>query len=378
MAARWSKEKAWEWYNSRPWIRGCNYMGSDCANRIDQWQEYGFEEKLKTADREFALMEKIGYNSIRIIIEYEVWDRQHDGFMDRLDRYIGTAWKHGITSMIVLSNECSVRTPTFQPAVFGEQFREWGFHGGKEWKTWYAHGTDTRYNLLDNPEVVPHYYEMVREIMTKYAHDERVIAWNVMNEPGNGRASKSLPHLKKFFEIGREIDPIQPLMADVWRGMKNCRATTEIEQYALEESDVISFHSYTSYDDNIRLIYQLKKIGRPAINTEWLHRFYQKLEEIFPLYFLERIGCYQWGLVQGKYQTYEYSQATWQKYERDGYEAVKHIDFTKWCHDLYRFGGRFPYDPKEIEVIKKYTKMADAEFYERQADNGAIVTDDSL
>ena len=378
MAARWSKEKAWEWYNSRPWIRGCNYMGSDCANRIDQWQEYGFEEKLKTADREFALMEKIGYNSIRIIIEYEVWDRQHDGFMDRLDRYIDTAWKHGITSMIVLSNECSVRTPTFQPAVFGEQFWEWGFHGGKEWKTWYAHGTDTRYNLLDNPEVVPHYYEMVREIMTKYAHDERVIAWNVMNEPGNGRASKSLPHLKKFFEIGREIDPIQPLMADVWRGMKNCRATTEIEQYALEESDVISFHSYTSYDDNIRLIYQLKKIGRPAINTEWLHRFYQKLEEIFPLYFLERIGCYQWGLVQGKYQTYEYSQATWQKYERDGYEAVKHIDFTKWCHDLYRFGGRFPYDPKEIEVIKKYTKMADAEFYARQADNGAIVTDDSL
>ena len=376
--ARWSKEKAWEWYNSRPWIRGCNYMGSDCANRIDQWQEYGFEEKLKTADREFALMEKIGYNSIRIIIEYEVWDRQHDGFMDRLDRYIETAWRHGITSMIVLSNECSVRTPTFQPAVFGEQFWEWGFHGGKEWKTWYAHGTDTRYNLLDDPEVVPHYYDMVREIMTKYARDERVIAWNVMNEPGNGRASKSLPHLKKFFEIGREIDPIQPLMADVWRGMKNCRATTEIEQYALEKSDVISFHSYTSYDDNIRLIYQLKKIGRPAINTEWLHRFYQKLEEIFPLYFLERIGCYQWGLVQGKYQTYEYSQATWQKYERDGYEAVKHIDFTKWCHDLYRFGGRFPYDPKEIEVIKKYTKMADAEFYERQADNGAIVTDDSL
>ena len=244
---RWSKEKAWEWYRSRPWIRGCNYMGSDCANRIDQWQEYGFEQKLKTADREFALMEKIGYNSIRIIIEFEVWDRQHDGFMERLDRYLDTAWKHGISSMIVLSNDCAVRTPTFQPAVFGEQFWEWGFHGGKEYKTWYAHGTDTRYNLLDDPEVAPRYYEMVREIISKYARDERVVVWNLMNEPGNGRASKSLPHLKKFFEIAREIDPIQPLTADVWRGMKNCRATTEIEQYSLEESDIISFHSYTSY-----------------------------------------------------------------------------------------------------------------------------------
>ena len=375
---RWSKDRIWQWYNSRPWLRGCNYMSADCANRVDQWQEYGFEEKLKTADKEFALMEKIGYNSIRIIIEYEVWDRQHDGFMERLDRYLATAWSHGISSMIVLSNECSVRTPEFRPAVFGEQFWEWGFHGGREYKTWYQHGADNRYNLLDDPEVAPRYYEMVRELITKYKDDERVIVWNLMNEPGNGRASKSLPHLKKFFEIGREIDPIQPLTADVWRGMKNCRATTEIEQYSLEESDIISFHSYTSYDDNIRLIHQLKKLDRPAINTEWLHRFYQKLEEIFPLYFLERIGCYQWGLVQGKYQTYEYSQATWQKYERDGYDAVKHIDFTKWCHDLYRFGGRFPSDPKEIEVIKKYTKMADKDFRDEQSDSGAIVTDDSL
>lgn len=375
---RWSKEKAWEWYNGRPWLRGCNYLGSDCANRIDQWQEYGFEEKLETAKREFALMEKIGYNTIRIILEFEVWDRQHDGFMDRLDRYLSAAWEHGISSMVVLSNDCAVRTPEFVPAKFGEQFWQWGFHGGKEYGTWYAHGDDNRYSLLDDPEVAPRYYEFVREIISKYANDERVCVWNIMNEPGNARASKSLPHLKKFFEIGREIDPIQPLTADVWRGMKNCKATTEIEQYALDESDVISFHSYTSYLDNILLIHQLKKLGRPAMNTEWLNRNNQKLEEIFPLYFLEKIGSYNWGLVQGKYQTYEFSQLTWQKYEQKGYEAVKHIDFTKWCHDLFRFGGRFPYDPKEIEVIKKYCKLADEEFYGSKSTAGAIVNDDSL
>ena len=43
--SKWTKEKAWEWYNSRPWIRGCNYMSADCANRIDQWQKLGFEER---------------------------------------------------------------------------------------------------------------------------------------------------------------------------------------------------------------------------------------------------------------------------------------------------------------------------------------------
>ena len=44
----WTKEKAWEWYNARPWIRGCNYMSADCANRIDQWQELGWEERFQT------------------------------------------------------------------------------------------------------------------------------------------------------------------------------------------------------------------------------------------------------------------------------------------------------------------------------------------
>ena len=360
--ARWSKEKAWEWYRSYPWIRGCNYMGSDCANRIDQWQEYGFEEKLATAEKEFALMESIGYNSIRVIIEYEVWAEQHDGFMERFDRYIAAAARHGIYTMVVLSNECAVRTPTYVPPVFGEQRWELGFHGGKEFKTWYQHGKDDRYNILDDPTIAPKYYEMVRELITKYKDDPRILVWDLMNEPGNGRGNKSLVHLKKFFEIGQEIDPIQPLCADVWRGMKDGKATSEIEQFALEESDVISYHSYTSYLKNVLIIKQLKRYDRPIFNTEWLSRpSGNTVQLMMPLFFLEQIGCYQWGFVAGKYQTYEPSQGVWKNYEENGYEAVKHLDFTKWQHDLYRPGGRFPYDPEEIEIIRKLGKLADDE-----------------
>lgn len=52
MSKRWSEDDAWAWSRRTPWLRGCNFMGSDCANRTDQWQEEGFEEKLATADRE--------------------------------------------------------------------------------------------------------------------------------------------------------------------------------------------------------------------------------------------------------------------------------------------------------------------------------------
>ncbi|MFQ8952919.1 MAG: hypothetical protein ACLR56_07890 [Oscillospiraceae bacterium] len=59
------------------------FMGSDCCNRVDQWQEYGFEERFKTVGEELALASSVGYNSIRIILQFEVWDQEHDGFMQR-------------------------------------------------------------------------------------------------------------------------------------------------------------------------------------------------------------------------------------------------------------------------------------------------------
>ena len=108
MGKVWSKERAWEWYNNHNWLRGCNFMSSDCANRIDQWQEEGFEERLKTADEELALAAETGFNSIRIILEFFVWDQQHDGFMERFDRYLETAWKHGISCMVVDANDIDV------------------------------------------------------------------------------------------------------------------------------------------------------------------------------------------------------------------------------------------------------------------------------
>ena len=360
MEPRWSKEQAWEWYKKQPWIRGCHYTGSDCANRIDQWQEYKFEEHFKTWDSEMALAQSIGFNSIRVIVEYAVWEAQHDGFMDRLDKYLTSAYSHGIRTMLVLSNECAVRTAVYEPPVFGEQPYYPACHGGMKTTVWYEHGSDKRFNLLDDPEIAPKYYEMVREIIEKYARDDRVIAWNLMNEPGNARGNKSWNHLIRFFEIGREIDPMQPLCADVWRGMKNCRPNTEIEQLALDLSDVISYHCYGSYEENIDYIMQLRKLGRPALNTEWMNRLNptNRVDLLFPLFCLERIGSYSFGFVAGKMCYNEPAQGIWLKYQQQGYDAVKHLDLTKWQHDLFRL-NQMPYDPKEIEVIKKYSRLAD-------------------
>ena len=105
----WPKEKAWEWYNKQPWIRGCNYMSADCANRVDQWQELGFEERFKTQEAELALAESIGFNTLRLIFGDEgfgIWYADHDGFMDRLERTLAQCASHGLRAIIVFGNDC--------------------------------------------------------------------------------------------------------------------------------------------------------------------------------------------------------------------------------------------------------------------------------
>ena len=356
----WSKERAWDWYNARPWIRGCNFMGSDCANRIDQWQEYGFEERLATADRELQLAAETGFNSIRIIMDFFVWKHQRAGYMERLERYIQTAAKYGITCTIVFGNDCMpVKAEALDRLKLGKQEWHIGWHGGRKVS---QHGTfgEAGYHLLDEPELALEHYEWVREIVEKYKNDERILMWDVFNEPGNSnRKNMSLPHLKKFFEIIREIDPIQPLTAGIFTCDGKVDELPEIQRFALDHSDIVSFHNYGSYETNVCLLKRLKKLGRPIVNTEWLARcLHNNVQEIYPLFYLEKVGCYCWGLVAGKYQTYEPWNSVWDQYDKN---PKLDWDFTKWFHDLYR-PSLHPYDPKEIELMKRFAQMADEDF----------------
>lgn len=169
-------------------------MSADCANRVDQWQEYEFEKRFETTKRELALMKEMGYNSIRIIPEFIVWVKEHDGFMERFERYISLAAQNGISCMVVLGNDCM---PPYEEALkrmnLGKQHVDWGYHGGRKVS---QHGNfeGTDYSLLDDAEYAKKYYVFVEELVQKYKNDERIIIWDVFNEPGNsGRESMSLP-----------------------------------------------------------------------------------------------------------------------------------------------------------------------------------------
>ena len=360
---RWTCEQAWVWYNQMPWLRGCNFLPSDCCNRIAFWQELDFEKHLETCDRELALARSIGYNSIRVILEYIVYAEEHDSFMVRFERFLEVAAKHGIYVMVCFGNDCTVpRNAAYRAPHIGVQEYDWGYHGGRKNSPHGSNPGAVGYSILDEPETAGIFFNMVTEIITKYKDDKRICVWDLFNEPGNsGRMEISVPHVKRIFETARKCDPSQPLTSGAWT---RCRDFQGAEKVAVENSDVISFHGYGTYNNNIVTICELKKLNRPLFNTEWLHRpIHNTVQEMFPLYYLERVSCWNWGFVAGLSQTYEPWESVWRPIEAGN---IGNVDVTKWQHDLFRPSLR-PYDPAEIEVIKMFCQYADEAWKEKNS-----------
>jgi len=108
---------------------------------------------------------------------------------------------------------------------------------------------------------------------------------------------------------------------------------------------VITFHSYFDLETTARLVAQFQQAGRPLLCTEYLARTAGCTFETHLPYFKEhKIGCFNWGLVAGKTQTF-YS---WVDHYPSGEEP------PLWYHDILRPDGS-PYRREEADLIRKLT-----------------------
>ena len=361
----WPKEKAWAWYNAQPWIRGCNYMPASCANRVDQWQAYGSEARFAEMERETALMQKDGLNAVRIILGdlgFAVWRAEHDGIMQRFERMLEIFDSHGIRVILVFGNDCSRPKPLWSLPEMGEQKWDLGYHGGRKLSQHGSYPDLPGYTAVDDPALREEFFKMCEEFLTKYAHDRRILFWNLWNEPGANRRDKiSPPHIRRLFELAWRIDPDQPLAADIWTGRVSWPEKDVAEAVGAELNDIISYHSYLDLPAQTAQAKALKeRFGRPMVNTEWLARVFDcTVQDVYPFFAQNRIGCTMWGYVNGKYQTHEPWEYTWRQLE-DNPKLMHYFKFTKWFHDLYRPSLR-PYDPYEIAIIRHVNAEMDAE-----------------
>ena len=193
-------------------------MSADCVNRVDQWQALHFEKRLETTEEELKVMQELGFNSVRLILEYVVWKEEHDSFLERFERYISLFDKYGISCMIVLANDCMPpKTELWKMPYVGEQHYDWGYHGGRKHSQHGGHSCPAPHYYFDDEELRNDYFRMVEEIVTLYKDDKRILMWDLFNEPGNSnRREITMPYVVRMFETVRKINPSQPITVAAW------------------------------------------------------------------------------------------------------------------------------------------------------------------
>ena len=348
--ARWSEQKANDWYAHRPWLVGSNYVPKSAINELEMWQETSFDPA--QIDKELGWAEAMGMNTMRVFLHDLLWQQDAPGFRKRIDQFLTIAARHHIRPLLVLFDSCWDPIPKLGPQhapIPGVHNSGWVQSPGAK--------------ALADPSQYPRLKEYVLGVVGAFAKDDRVLGWDVWNEPGSyggGDYSKTeLKHddkiarvtalLPQAFEWARQANPSQPLTSGVWDidTSKDEGAVEPIQQIQLRESDVISFHNYSWPEDFKSEIKWLRQFHRPVICTEYMARSAgSTFDTILPIAKQEHVGAINWGFVAGKTQTY-YPWESWD------HPYVKHQP-PVWFHEVLRSDGT-PYRQAEVNLIRELT-----------------------
>ncbi len=346
-AERWSEQKAKDWYARQPWLIGSNYNPASAINQLEMWQADSFDPK--RIDLELGWAEGLGMNTMRVYLHDLLWQQDAEGFKRRLDQFLTIAARHRIRPIFVLFD--SVWDP--DPKLGKQRAPRPGVHNSG----WVQSPSRT---TLQNKAEYPHLEAYVKGVVGAFAKDPRVLAWDMWNEPDNvnpgsynqlepkNKVELVLALLPQAFAWAREVNAEQPLSSGVWKGdWSTPEKMTPMDRLQIELSDVITFHNYDSPTELEKRINWLKRYNRPMICTEYMARgngsyFFGSLL----IGKAHNVGMINWGLVQGKTQTY----LPWDSWEHPYVDREP----TVWFHEVFRNDGT-PYLPEEVEFIKRMT-----------------------
>lgn len=326
---RWSEAKASAWYAGQVWPVGANYTSSNAINQLEMWQAESFNPGL--IDKELGYAEGIGMNVMRVFLHHLAWQVDSTGFKSRINQYLDISSKHGIKTMFVFFDD--VWNDTYKQGKQPDP--KVGTHNSG----WIQDPGKLLAMDLSSIHMLGTY---VRDILSTFKHDKRVLLWDLYNEPGNsGHRNETMPLLDSIFQWGRQVNPDQPLSAGVW-----ALDLMELNDFQLSHSDVITYHNYGNEAEHQKWLDSfLLKLNRPLICTEYMARTRNsRFQNIMPILKAHKIGAINWGLISGKTNTIY----AWDTPVPDGSEP------KIWFHDIFRKDGS-PYSQEEIDFLKKMT-----------------------
>jgi hypothetical protein len=346
--ARWPEQKANAWYAQQPWLVGSNYIPKSAINQLEMWQEETFDPV--EIDKELTWAEAMGMNTMRVFLHDLLWKQDAAGFQKRIDRFLTIASRHHIRALFVLFDSCWDPVPHLgpqHPPIPGVHNSGWVQSPGAA--------------ALADADQYPRLKAYVQGVVGAFAKDERVLAWDVWNEPGadnagsypkeelKDKAARVTKLLTEVFEWAREANPVQPLTSGVWAADTSPDGVNlgELQQIQLRESDIITFHNYSWPENFHREVAWLKKHNRPVICTEYMARSVgSTFDTMLPIAKQKRVGAINWGFVAGKTQTY----LPWESWEHPYVLNQPPV----WFHEVLRPDGT-PYREAEVSLIRQLT-----------------------
>lgn len=349
---RWSEQAAKDWYAKLPWLVGSNYIPSTAINELEMWQADTFDPQ--RMDKELGWAESIGFNTMRVFLHDLLWKQDAEGFKKRVDIFLGIAAKHHIRPLFVLFDSCWDPNPQLGK----QRAPRPGVHNSG-WVQ--SPGAKALEDSLQYPRLEAY----VKGIVGAFAKDQRVLGWDIWNEPSNTNGGsyaaeepKNKPALvgallPKAFAWARAVHPTQPLTSGVWHGDWSSPDKLDfMTKIQLEESDVVSFHNYDKPEEFEKRILWLQQYHRPIICTEYMARGNgSTFQGSLPIAKKYHVGAINWGLVAGKTQTY-LPWDSWQHPYTDREPPV-------WFHEVFRPDGQ-PYSAEEVALIKSLTGRREA------------------
>jgi hypothetical protein len=350
--SRWGESQANEWYAKQPWLVGSNYLPSNAANELEMWQAETFDSR--EIDKELGWAEGLGMNTMRVFLHDLLW-QDAAGFHKRLDRFLAIAARHHIRPILVLFDSCWDPNPKLGPQrapVPGVHNSRWVQSPGAK--------------ALSDSAQQPRLQAYVVGVVGAFANDRRILAWDVWNEPSNTNGSsygkleprdkqnRVLALLPKVFDWARSARPAQPLTSGVWEGeWSSPEKAGAIGRVQLLQSDVISFHNYSSPDDFQRRVEMLEMYHRPLLCTEYMARpVGSTFAVILPIAKKHKVAAINWGFVVGKSQT----NLPWDSWEKPYVKQPPAV----WFHDIFYADGR-PYRQREVDLIRELTGVKQAD-----------------
>jgi Cellulase (glycosyl hydrolase family 5) len=341
---RWSEEAAKAWYAKQPWLVGSNYIPANAINQLEMWQAESFDPQ--RIDLELGWAESIGMNTMRVFLHDLLWQEDAAGFQKRIDTFLAIAAKHHIKPLLVLFDSCWDPNPHL-----GKQHAPIPGVHNSGWVQ--SPGGAALQDKLQRPRLEAY----AKGVVGAFASDDRILGWDLWNEPDNENGAykkeeiTNKPEIARellplVFEWAREANPRQPLTSGVWRGdWSSAEKLGPVERIQIEGSDVVSFHNYdkpSEFEDRVR---SLGQYHRPIICTEYMARSNGSFfEGSLPIAKRYQIGAINWGFVAGKTQTY-YPWDSWQHPYTDRQPTI-------WFHEVLRNDGQ-PYEPEEVAFIRR-------------------------